>query len=333
LYFLDPHLPNDLRPISLAALELNDRKQVWSVSCQEGHILFLVPGAKQGSSRLYRLTIGGEPDLLVEMRAPRVSLRGQYVLGNSHKAVMNGGPLQGVFEGNDNCLLSAAKSGLRVLCWDWWLVMPQPLPEFVLSEQRWEETIKIIDSTGHVKWVPNPARPPKLPDGTEIKWGYILRDLESRIVQKVPMRQGIYQYDGNNFRTDPQGKNIYAPCWKVGDHGDKQFTVGGRICRFRLDGKNLNWEEVVSVQQNPHDPFSLHDLNVSEGGDVVMIERGHRSQISLWKYTAQSKVIDKVLQVNSPEDLGAPQLSPSGKWASVIRQGQLVLVQEKGAMQ
>ncbi|MBA2486437.1 MAG: hypothetical protein H0V35_10135 [Nitrospira sp.] len=148
LYFVDPDRPRDLRPISLAPLESDVRKQVWSVSCQEGHIIFLTPGTKQGSSRLYRLTIAGQPDLLVEMRAPRVSLSGQYVLGNSHKAVMDDGPLQGMFEGNDDCFLSYAKPGFRALCWDWWLVIPQPLPQFVFSEYRWEETIKIKDSTG-----------------------------------------------------------------------------------------------------------------------------------------------------------------------------------------
>ena len=332
LYFVDPDRPRDLRSISLAPLESDVRKQVWSVSCQEGHSIFLTPGTKQGSSRLYRLTIAGQPDLLVEMRAPRVNLSGQYVLGNSHKAVMDGGPLQGVFEGNDDCLLSSAKPGFRALCWDWWLVMPQPLRQFVFSEYRWEETIKVKDSTGQVKWVPNTRPSLMLPDGTQIRQGYLLRDFESRIVQEVQMRQGTYQYDTSNFRTDPQGQYLYAPCWRDGDHGDKHLTVGGRVCRFRLDGRNADWEEVVSVQQSPQDPFSLHDLSVSEGGDVVMIERGHRGEVSLLKYVAQAKAVDKVLQVHSPEDLGVPQLSLNGKWMSVIRQGQLVLIDQKGVM-
>ena len=132
LYYLDPNQPRDLKPISLTPLDPVTQKKVWSVSCQEGNIVFLVPGVKNGSSRLYRLRIGEEPELIVEMRAPRVSLSGQYVLGNSHKAVMDGGALQGVFEGNDDCLLSYSKPAFKTLCWDWWLVVPQALPRFVV---------------------------------------------------------------------------------------------------------------------------------------------------------------------------------------------------------
>lgn len=332
LYFLDPRRPTDLRAISLAPIEPSAQTRVWQVSCQDGNIVFLVPGTKKGSSRLYVLKIGGVPELIVEMRAPRVSLRGQYVLGNSHRAVMDGGALQGAFEGNDDCLLADAKAGFKVLCWGWWLVMPEALPQFVFSQYRWEESIKIKDSHGQAKWVPNSEPPLKRADGTEVKLGFFLRDLDNRIVGEIPRQQDDYQYDTIHLKVEPVGRYLYCPCWKVGDHGEKRYTAGGRICRFRLDGQNQRWEEVASVQQSPRDPFSLQDLNVSDGGDVVMIERGHRGQASAWKYTAQSKAVDKVLQVNSPEDLGVPQLSPNGKWVSVIRQGQLVLIEQKGAM-
>ena len=52
LYFLDPSRPTDLKPISLAPLESSVQKQVWQVSCQDGKIIFLVHGTKNGSSRL-----------------------------------------------------------------------------------------------------------------------------------------------------------------------------------------------------------------------------------------------------------------------------------------
>jgi hypothetical protein len=119
LYVLDPRHPADLKPVSLAPLEPSAQKRVWQVTCQDGNIIFLVPGSKKGSSRLYRLTVGEAPELIVEMRAPQVSLQGKYVLGNSHRAVMDGGPLQGAFEGKDDCLLADAKAGFKVLCWDW----------------------------------------------------------------------------------------------------------------------------------------------------------------------------------------------------------------------
>jgi hypothetical protein len=329
LYFLDPSHPTDLKLISLAPLEPSVQKRVWQVSCQDGHIVFLVPGTKNGSSRLYGLKIGGVPELIVEMRVPRVSLRGQYVLGNSHRAVMDGGSLQGVFEGNDDCLLADAKPGFKVLCWDWWLVVPEALPQFVFSQYRWEESIKIKDSHGQAKWVPNPQPPLKRLDGTDIKLGFLLRDLGNRIVREIPVRQDDYHYDTIHLKLDPQGQYLYCPCWKAGDHGEKQYTVGGRICRFRLDGKNQRWEEVVSVQQSPRDPFSLQDLDVNSQGDVAMIRRGHRLP-SLWMYHAQTGTVDKLLQVRFPDELGASQVSPDGRWVSAIRNGELILVEQKG---
>lgn len=329
LYLLDPRRPADLKPILLAPLDPNAQKRVWQVTCQDGNITFLVPGSKSGSSRLYSLRVGEAPELLVEMRAPRVNLQGKYVLGNSHRAVMDGGPLQGVFEGNDDCLLADAKPGFRVLCWDWWLVMPQPLPQFVFTKYQYEESIKIRESNGQAKWVPNPEPPLKLPDGTELKLGHLLRDLENRIVKKIPFEQGPVHILTVGFKLDPSGTYLYGVCFKTGDHGDRSYTQGGRICRYLLNGANSDWEEVVSVQLSPKDPFSLHELDVDTQGDVVMVERGHRLVASLWKYSAQSKRVDKLLQVNFPHKLEAPAVSPGGKWVSAIRNSQLIFIEQK----
>lgn len=329
LYVLDPQHPAALKPVALAPLEPSAQKRVWQVTCQDGNITFLVPGSKRGSSRLYRVTLGEAPELIVDMRAPRVSLRGKYVLGNSHRAVMDGGPLQGVFEGNDDCLLADVKAGFKVLCWDWWLVVPEALPQFVFSKYLWEESVKIREPDGQAKWVPNSEPPLKRADGTEVKLGFFLRDLESRIVQEVPMKQDPYQVV--DFQLDSRGMYLYGVCYKAGDHGDRHYTQGGRICRLLLDGNNRKWEEIVSIQKSPKDPFSLHELDVNAQGDVVMVERGHRLVASLWKYSAQSKQVDKLLQVSFPGEVGAPRVSPSGKWVSAIRNGELVFVEQKGS--
>jgi hypothetical protein len=331
LYFLNPRHPADIESISLAPLEPSAQKRVWQVACQDGAITFLVPGTKKGSSRLYRLRIGEVPELIVEMRAPRVSLQGKYVLGNSHRAVMDGGPLQGVFEGNDDCLLADVKPGFRVLCWDSWLVIPQPLPQFVFSKYLWEESLKIREPNGQTKWVPNPKPPLRRADGTKVTLGFFLRDLDSRIVREIPLQQDDYRYDTIHLKLDPQGHYLYCPCWKAGDHGGKSYTVGGRICRFQLDGQNQRWEEVVSVQRSQRDPFSLQDLDVNGQGDVVMIERGHRLLATLWIYRAQPGTVDKLLQVRFPDELGGPQVSPNSQWVIVERQGgRLVLIERKG---
>lgn len=331
LYWLDPRHPDDLKPISLTLLEPSAQKRVWQVTCQDGKITFLVPGAKKGSSRLYSLRIGEAPELIVDMRAPRVSLQGKYVLGNSHRAAMDGGALQGAFEDNDDCLLADAKAGFKVLCWDWWLVIPQPLPQFVLTKYQYEERIKIRETNGQAKWVPNPELPLKLPDGKELKQGYLLRDLDNRIVQEIPMKQGPYQLIDISIKPDPLQKYLYGVCFKTGDHGDRFYTQGGRICRYLIDGTNRGWEEIVSIQKSPRDPFSLHDLDTNDQGDVVMIERGHRPAISLWKYAAHSKVAERLIHVVSPEDLRTPKVSPDGRWVGVMKNSHLLLIESKGA--
>ena len=71
-------------------------------------------------------------------------------------------------------------------------------------------------------------------------------------------------------------------------------------------------------------------LDVNSQGDVVMVERGHRLVASLWKYSAQSRQVNKLLQVSFPGEVGGPQVSPSGKWISAIRNGQLIFIEQKG---
>lgn len=179
----------------------------------------------------------------------------------------------------------------------------------------------------------NPESPLRLPDGTEVKQGYLVRDLNNRIIQQIPTQQGLYQLVNVTFKPDSSGHYLYSVCFKAGDHGDRHFSVGGRICRIHLDDlSKQTWDEVVSVQKSPKDPFSLHDLDVNAQGDVVMIERGHSPGISLWKYTAESGSAEKLLHVISPEDIRAPQLSPNGRWVTVMRQSQLVLIERKGVM-
>ena len=330
LYVLDPLHPTELKPISLAPLELSAQKRVWQVACRDGNITFLVPGSKKGSSRLYRLTIGEAPELIVEMRAPRVNLQGKYVLGNSHRAVMDGGPLQGAFEGNDDCLLADAKAGFKVLCWDWWLVVPEALPQFVFSQYLWQESIKIKDSHGQAKQVLNPEPPLKLSDGSELKMGYLLRDLENQIVMQVKMEQPPYQIYRNTMISNPQGDALYAACSKAGDHGTRRLTVGGRICRFAVDGVNREWREVVAVQQDSRDPLSLQYFDVNRIGDVVALEPAHGDSTMFWKYSATTRRVEKVRHVPFRADLGLPKLSPSGEWISFIENHTIHLAHDKG---
>ncbi len=328
LYFIDPTRPTDLKPLSLAPLEPSVQKRVWQVSCQDGSIVFHVPGAKKGTSRLYSLRIGEEPELVVEMRNPRVSLRGLYGLGNSHQAVMDGGPLQGVFEGNDDCLLSYSKPGFKTLCWDWWLVMPQALPQFVLSEYRWEGSIKLKEANGQAKWVPNPEPPLKRPDGTQLKHGYFLRDLENQIVQEIPTQQGLYKI-ASSFKPNPSGNYLYAQCSKAGDY-DPPMSFFGRICRVKLVGLATQREEVFSAQKQPNDRASLYDLDVNDQGDVVVMRRANRANPTLWKYTARHASVEQLPIAQLSQEVGGVQLTPDGQTISYVDKGRLVFVRSHG---
>ncbi len=327
LYYLDPAKPKDLKRIDLSPLEPSQQRRIRDVSCQEGTILFDVMAPNRKTSWLYSLKLGGHPELMADIRWARpsaISLKGQYVLGN--KLTVD----KGVWEEHSDCDVRFLKPGLKALCWPRDTISQWLTPQFVVNEYLWRETILVRGTDGKKERVPNPEPPLKRADGTDLKQGYLLRDLENRIVQEIPTKQGPYQIIDVSFKQDLSGMYLYSVCFEAEDHGDRFLTIGGRICRFLLDGKNHNWEEVVSVQQSPRDLFSLHDLDVNAQGDVVMVELGHRLLTSVWKYTARSKRVDKVIQARFPDELGGPQVSPTGAWMSAVRNGQIVLVNQKG---
>jgi|CXWL01.1.fsa_nt_gi hypothetical protein len=336
LYYLDPNHPKDLKRVDLSPLEPSLQRHIRDVTCQDENILFLVLTADRKGNQLYLLKIGHPPVLLAEKRdgfaVPReVSVKNRYVLSFSSALKERGGQSSATpEEARTDCPFAYLHPQYRVVCLrhdrgtkQRWLADTSFLTKYL-----WDETIR-IGQEGAYKWVPNPEPPLKLSDGTETKQGYLLRDLENRIVQRISFKQDPVHILTVGFKPDPSGMFLYSVCYKVGDHGDRFYTQGGRICRYLLNGINPRWEEVVSVQQSPKDPFSLHALDVNAQGDVVMIERGHRLVVSLWKYSTQSKQVDRLLQVNFPHELGAPAVSPSGKWVSAIRNGQLIFIEQK----
>lgn len=328
LYYLDPSQPKDLKRIDLSPIDSSLQRHIRDVTCQDETILFNVMGSHRKTSRLYGVTIGQQPELIADLRWAKpssVNLRGRYVVGN--KLTVN----KGVWEEQLDCDVRFVKPGFRVLCWPRDTIGQWLTPQSVISEHLWRESILVKRSDGKRERVRNPTPPLKLADGTELKQGYLLRDLDGRDVQVIPTKQAPFQILAVSFKTAPLGKYLYGVCYKAGDHGDQFYTQGGRICRYLLDESNRDWEEIVNVQTSPKDPFSLHELDVNAQGDVVMIERGHRLVASLWKYSAQSKQVDKLLQVRFPGEVGGPRVSPSGKWVSAIQNGQLVFIEQKGA--
>lgn len=324
LYYLDPNRPKDLVRIDLSPLEPSQQQQIRDVSCQEETILFDVMAPDRKTTRLYGLKIAQQPELLADLRwatAAGISLKGRFVLGN--KLTVD----SGVWEEHTDCDVKTLKSGLKVLCWPRDTIGQWVTPQFVVHEYLWREAVWVRDQHGNRERVQNPKSPLKLPDGTEFKQGYLLRDLENRIVQEIPMKQAPYQVV--DFQPDPRGMYLYGVCYKAGDHGERHLTVGGRICRFRLDGKSTKWEEVVAVQQSPDNVVGLHQLQANEREDLVALQFG-RGVRSIWKYTAATQRVDKVRHVSSKDNLGGIRLSPTGRWMSFSEQGTLHFAQERG---
>jgi hypothetical protein len=329
LFYLDVNNPHELKSITLSPLEHADVSRIYRIKCMNKAVLFST------GNRVYSVHIGEEPELIAEQLARNifpeyVNYEAKYVLWPRAKL---GESDTGISPSPDSalkdCRFKYLKAGFQLRCGPFHVRgLPSLLPQFVFGEYYWSEIIRVKGADGQETRIPNPEPPLKLADGTELKHGYLLRDLENRVVQQVKLEQPPYQiYHRHLMKIDPQGEYLYASCSKAGDHGDKRYTAGGRVCRFKLDGKNRDWEEAFAVQQSPKDLFSLQDLDVNGQGDVVVIHRG-RGPESFWKYTASSQKVEFVMR--APRDLGVPLLSPNGRWVSFILQGEFHLAHVKG---
>lgn len=334
LYYLDINKPKDLKRIDLSPIEPNLQKRIRDVSCQEQTILFHVLSTDRKRNQLYTLKLGEPPAVLVEKTegfvVPQsVSIRNQYVLefisaqgeGDGQRAAL---PEQA----KGNCRFAYLRDNYRAVCLrhdrgtkQRWLLNDGFLLKYV-----WDETIR-VNKDGTNQWVPNPERPLKLADGRELKQGYLLRDLENRIVREIPTKQGIYRID--EMKPTPDGTSLYATCSKVGDF-DPPKTFYGRICRIKLAGIDKQWEEVFSIQKEPNERASLYDLDVNDQGDFVVMRRANRISPTLWKYTARRASVEQLPITQLSQEIGAVQLAPDGQTISYVDKGLLVFVRSQG---
>lgn len=337
LYYLDPAKSKDLKRIDLSPIESSLQLYIRDVTCQAQHILFKLRSNETGLWRLYSLVIGSEPELIAEMRGGGgANLIGHYVAGKfrrSSAVEAQGMTGIGIYEAAVDCGIKYVKPGFKGLCVDTWMESGWGLPSLRFVKYIWYETIKVKNKYGQVAWVPNPEPPLKRTDGTDVKLGFFLRDLENHIVQEIETKQDDYQVYSTTFKLDPRGRYLYAACSKSGDHGEHGYTMGGRICRFLLDGKTQKWEEVFALQVAASDLFDLQYLDIDEVGDVVMIDHGHQGAIGLWKYTAVTRSIERLAVGPIRDAPSTPQLSPSGSRVSFSREGLLHFAVRKGVAQ
>ncbi|MDH5336385.1 MAG: hypothetical protein OEW20_08675 [Nitrospira sp.] len=334
LYYLDPNYPKDLKRIDLSPLEPSLQRHIRDVTCQGQTVLFHILTADKKRNTVYFINIGQSPRVVVAKQEgfilpQSVNVRERYVLGVTNGISEPHSP--NAEQAVKDCNFSNLMDGYRVFCLrhDRGTKRTWPVNNGFVAQYIWEETIR-MNKNGQYQWVPNQEPPLKLPDGTALKQGYLLRNLENQVLAKVKMEQPPYAIYRNTFIVNPQGNALYAACSKVGDHGTRRLTVGGRVCRFPMDGVNYQWTEAAAMQQSPQDPISLQQLNTNERGDIVATELAHRGVTSIWKYTAATRQVGKVYQASSLTDLGGPQLSPTGQWISFSERQILYLARAKG---
>jgi hypothetical protein len=183
LYVLDPHKPKELVRIDLSPIEPNEQKRIRNVTCQEQTIVFTLPSAASKLQQIYALTLGAQPELMVELRIGSINLRGRYVFNTFRRpGQIEDQGLQGVgiYEAHPDCGIKYVKSGFKTLCVDTWMEFGWVLPSFRFTPYSWYESVKVKNKAGQETWVRNPEPPLKLSDGRELKQGYLLRDLENR---------------------------------------------------------------------------------------------------------------------------------------------------------
>jgi hypothetical protein len=316
IFYIDVKRPTDLQRIDLSPLDPLIQKQISRVSCQGDALVFSAPGSQPWTMRLYSLKIGQQPELVSDMRAGHVHLQGRYVLGNSRKVVMEPGPLRGTFEGNDNCAIAYVKPGFRVLCWDTWLEHRWPLTRFVLTEYRWQETIKVRGEDGKLKEVKNPQQPLRYSGGDPIAFALLLLDLNNNVLMNLSQDEtwGIPAQAYGLLDISPDEKYLYTGCRRKGQQNGSGLD---RVCRYPLDGEPHQWEEVFAIDEGHVDQVSIELPNVSNTGDVLFVVRGNRRFPGIWRYSAKTKTIS---QVGHPSEYsGSSFVSPDGKCLAFVR--------------
>lgn len=328
LYVLDPQHPADLKPISLAPLEPSAQKRVWQVSCQDGHIIFLTSGTKKMSSRLYRLSIGEAPELIVDMEFPRVSLKGEYVLGSNPMPRTEGGPFPGTFEGNADCQVSYRLPSFKLLCSHGWFVHQWPLEKFLLSEYAWSDTIRMLGEDGKRKEIPNPEKPRLNRQGKPKRYELFLRDLSGKILLDLreDLKYRIIRDRGIAVSLDE--KNLYIVCNKQ----EQKYDDAPYVCRYPIDGARHQWEEVVALPSDMRVGGSVGEITVSKREDIAFfVVGGAYPHNGIWMLESSTK---HLIHVTTPEKYvydEAPRISPNGTIITFLRKGILMLAKQKGA--
>jgi len=318
LYMLDVTKPREARQLDLAPIPPEAQRELVRLSCQDQIVVVSWSLPDRQIRETYTLIPGQAPERLAELRGAEVSLRGHYILGNSARVISDGGAFQGTFEGHDDCNVRYVRPGFRILCWDALQPVNRPLTDWVLSEYRWRESIKIRGEDGRPTHISNPAKPLLGSDGKPLLYGLHLRDLNGKIVANLneDPRYGLWVNHGMPIIRNEM--YVYASC------NERAVPIGLAhiVCRYRLDGQQHAWEEVFRFELVKQLKASITKISVINSGDVYFVMGGIGApKGGIWWFDSKSQKIEQVIADTLFHMHSNPSVSPNGKWLLYVRSG------------
>ena len=331
----DPLRPSTILNVSQknqhAAILLSDKAEnvpVDSSACSEAENVGWLRErqATQTLNHAYVGPLGGKAVLVATLTTGGViSLGGKYIVGGARRVQSKNG-----YELDASCDVYH-RSDYRVLCWNvsgrvW------PLMRFVLTQYSWRETVLVEGQDGSTKTLKNMDPQPIGPDGIPKYSGVALRDFDFRVVADLSGDQKFIVYL-LGVTVDPDEMFAYAPCIKK---GASRFDEFWGVCRYRLDGKPNQWEEVFSFDAAKGKGASIGDVDVAKSGDVFFAMPG-ASDLSLrgiWRFVAATRKFDQLTRAinHGPPDK-APRASPDGKYVLFVRGDELYMTEQQGGIQ
>ncbi len=312
LYYLDVQKPHDLNRIDLSPIDSDLQKRIRKIECQDGSILLSIPGSEVGITKWYSVRIDQPPKLISEMRGGQVHLSGRYVLGN--KLAIR----EGVWEDLHDCDVRYLVAEFQEYCWPARFERRWPLSNGVITEYRWEETTQVRDPQGRVRTIPNTEKPLIDQNGKQIVSTLHLRDFNRQIIADLLTGKNSganYGAFSLHLIISPDERYAYTACRKL----SLPHNGADRVCRYLLDGKQHEWEEVFAVDEGHLDFLSVESLSMSHAGDLFFIVRSLGKHRGIWRYSSDNHSITEITHPPIPLTDENPITSPNGTALTFIR--------------
>lgn len=318
LYYFDVTKPIELRRIDLSPLDPQARRRIWEIKCADESVLFAVSGG------LYRVKIDQPLQMLARGPENRfsphsVSLKSNYVLVRSGKAVDPDFSLVGRPE---ECGIAPTNSGFEVVCWHntYSIRRTWALSSAVLAEYQWEETIQVKDEDGQVKTIENPEAPLLGRDGKPMRRALLLFGLDHSLLRNLTDAAQGYVVFASDLRVTPGEAYAYATCRRL----DSPHRGPDRVCRYRLDGKASQWEEVfVFDREGRKKTVIIEDLDVTDRGDVFFVLAGAgEGERGIWWFEPAGGTVRQLTHPPAYHRDRPPRVSPDGTRVAFSRADQ-----------